>query len=201
MIIGKVIYEEFFDEVIRKFIGGKGFGYYIIYREVLFGIDLFSLVNKFVFVVGGLIGFVLGLSKVIVISKSFEMRFISDLSGGDVFGLKFRGYFDVLIIEGKSEEFVYFYIYDGKVEIKDVSYFWGKGNYEVVKEFWKEYLMVSMVMVGLVGERFSRIVDIIYDIERVSGRGGFGVVFGSKRVKVVVVEFGEKFKVVELEEF
>ncbi|MBP1912281.1 aldehyde ferredoxin oxidoreductase family protein [Thermococcus stetteri] len=198
---GKVTYEELPDEVIRKFIGGKGFGYYIIYKEVPPGTDPLSPANKFVFAAGGLTGLVPGSSKVIAVSKSPETRLISDSSGGDAFGPKLRGHFDALIIEGKSEEPVYLHIHDGKVEIKDASHLWGKGNYEVAKELWKEYPTASMAMVGPAGEKLSRIADIIYDTERASGRGGLGAVLGSKKVKAVVVEPGERPKVANPEEF
>lgn len=69
---GKVTYEELPDEVIRKFIGGKGLGYYIIYKEVPPGTDPLSPANKFVFAAGGLTGLVPGSSKVIAVSKSLK---------------------------------------------------------------------------------------------------------------------------------
>ncbi len=198
---GKVTYEELPDEVIRKFIGGKGLGYYLIYREVPPGTDPLSEANKFVFAPGGLTGLVPGSSKVIAVSKSPETRLISDSSGGDAFGPKLKGHFDALIIEGKSEEPVYLYVYNGEVEIRDASHLWGRGNYEVARETWKEHPKASIAMIGPAGERLSRIANVVYDTERASGRGGLGAVLGSKKVKAVVVEPGEKPKVANPEEF
>ncbi|NJE79677.1 aldehyde ferredoxin oxidoreductase N-terminal domain-containing protein, partial [Thermococcus sp. GR4] len=80
---GKVTYEKLDDETIRKFIGGKGLGYYIIYREVPPGTDPLSPANKLVFAPGGMTGLVPGSSKVIAVSKSPETGLISDSSGGD----------------------------------------------------------------------------------------------------------------------
>ncbi|WP_297479272.1 aldehyde ferredoxin oxidoreductase family protein [Thermococcus sp.] len=198
---GKVTYEELPDEVIRKFIGGKGLGYYLIYREVPPGTDPLSPANKFVFAPGGMTGLVPGSSKVIAVSKSPETRLISDSSGGDAFGPKLKGHFDALIIEGKSEEPVYLYVHDGEVEIRDASHLWGKGNYEVAKEIWREHPKASIGMIGPAGEKLSRIANVVYDTERASGRGGLGAVLGSKKVKAVVVEPGEKPKVANPEEF
>ncbi|WP_297073210.1 aldehyde ferredoxin oxidoreductase family protein [Thermococcus sp.] len=198
---GKVTYEELPDEVIRKFIGGKGLGYYLIYREVPPGTDPLSPANKFVFAPGGMTGLVPGSSKIIAVSKSPETRLISDSSGGDAFGPKLKGHFDALIIEGKSEEPVYLYVHDGEVEIRDASHLWGKGNYEVAKEIWREHPKASIGMIGPAGEKLSRIANVVYDTERASGRGGLGAVLGSKKVKAVVVEPGEKPKVANPEEF
>ncbi|KQH81423.1 aldehyde ferredoxin oxidoreductase family protein, partial [Thermococcus thioreducens] len=198
---GKVTYEELPDEIIRKFIGGKGLGYYLIYREVPPGTEPLSEANKFVFAPGGLTGLVPGSSKVIAVSKSPETKLISDSSGGDAFGPKLKGHFDALIIEGKAEEPVYLYVHDGKVEILSAEHLWGKGNYEVARRLWKEHPKASMALIGPAGERLSRIANVIYDTERASGRGGLGAVLGSKKVKAVVVEPGEKPKVANPEEF
>jgi len=198
---GKVTYEELPDEVIGKFVGGKGLGYYLIYREVPPGTDPLSPANKFVFATGGLTGLIPGSSKVIAVSKSPETRLISDSSGGDAFGPKLKGHFDALIIEGKSEEPVYLYVHDGEVEIREAKHLWGGGNYEVAKELWKEYPKASLALIGPAGEKLSRIANVIYDTERASGRGGLGAVLGSKRVKAVVVEPGEKPEVANPEEF
>ena len=198
---GKVTYEELPDGVIRKFIGGKGLGYYLIYREVPPGTDPLSPANKFVFAPGGMTGLIPGSSKVIAVSKSPETKLISDSSGGDAFGPKLKGHFDALIIEGKSEEPVYLYVHDGKVEILPAKNLWGRGNYEVAKEIWEEHPKASIAIIGPAGERLSRIANVVYDTERASGRGGLGAVLGSKRVKAVVVEPGEKPKVANPEEF
>ncbi|MDV3104515.1 aldehyde ferredoxin oxidoreductase family protein [Thermococcus waiotapuensis] len=198
---GKVTYEELPDEVIRKFIGGKGLGYYLIYREVPPGTDPLSPANKFVFAPGGMTGLVPGSSKVIAVSKSPETGLITDSSGGDAFGPKLKGHFDALILEGKSEEPVYLYIHDGKVEILPASRLWGKGNYDVAKEIWREHPGTSMAMIGPAGEKLSRIANVVYDTERASGRGGLGAVLGSKKVKAVVVEPGERPEVANPEEF
>lgn len=198
---GKVTYEELPDEVIRKFVGGKGLGYYIIYKEVPPGTDPLSPANRFVFAPGGLTGLIPGSSKVIAVSKSPETGLISDSSGGDAFGPKLKGHFDALVIEGRSEEPVYLYVHDGEVEIRDAAHLWGKGNSEVAGELWREYPKASLALVGPAGERLSRIANVIYDTERASGRGGLGAVLGSKRVKAVVVEPGERPGVADPEEF
>ncbi|WP_456366049.1 aldehyde ferredoxin oxidoreductase family protein [Thermococcus sp.] len=198
---GRVTYEKLSDEIIEKFIGGKGLGYYLIYREVPPGTDPLSPANKFVFAPGGMTGLVPGSSKVIAVSKSPETRLISDSSGGDAFGPKLKGHFDALIIEGRSEEPVYLYVHDGEVEILPAEHLWGRGNHEVAREIWREHPKASMALVGPAGERLSRIANVIYDTERASGRGGLGAVLGSKKVKAVVVEPGEKPAVANLKEF
>ncbi|AEC51469.1 aldehyde:ferredoxin oxidoreductase [Pyrococcus sp. NA2] len=197
----KVRYERLEDEVIRKFIGGKGLGYYLIYKEVPPGTNPLSPANKMIFAAGGLTGLIPGSSKVIAVSKSPETRLITDSSGGDAFGPKLRGHFDVLIIEGKAEEPVYIYVHDGEAEIIDARDLWGKGVHEATRELWKKYPKASVAMIGPAGEKLSRIANIVYDTERASGRGGLGAVLGSKKVKAIVVEPGEKPEVANPEEY
>ncbi|WP_048146458.1 aldehyde ferredoxin oxidoreductase family protein [Pyrococcus abyssi] len=198
---GKTSVESLSDEIVEKFVGGKGLGYYIIYREVPPGTDPLSPGNKLLFVPGALTGLIPGSSKVIAVSKSPETMLISDSSGGDAFGPKLRGHFDALIIEGRAEEPVYLHIYDGQAEIRPAKDLWGKGNYEVAKELWGKYPNASIASIGPAGERLVKIANIVYDTERASGRGGLGAVMGSKNLKAVVVEPGEKPEVANPEEF
>lgn len=54
-MIGNIIFEDF--SKFKSFVGGMGFGYKIMYDEVLLGMKFFDEVNKLVFVIGLLIGF------------------------------------------------------------------------------------------------------------------------------------------------
>ncbi|AMM54231.1 aldehyde ferredoxin oxidoreductase family protein [Pyrococcus kukulkanii] len=198
---GEVSIEPLGDDVIEKFVGGKGLGYYLMYKEVPPGTDPFSPGNKLLFVPGALTGLIPGSSKVIAVSKSPETRLISDSSGGDAFGPKLKGHFDAVIIEGRAEEPVYIYIYEGQAEIRDAGELWGKGVYEATNELWRKYPKASIAMIGKAGENRVRIANIVYDSERASGRGGLGAVMGSKNLKAVVVEPGEKPEVANREEY
>ena len=69
--------------------------------------------------------------------------------------LKFAGY-DAVIIEGKSDKPVYLLLQDGRVEIKDASFLWGKGAIET-RELLKETLGkgVSVAAIGPAGENMA----------------------------------------------
>jgi len=185
----EVKYENIGDHVIKKFIGGKGFGYYFLYKEVPPGTEALSASNKILFVPGALSGLLPGASKVAVVSISPETGLINDSYAGDRFGpLLKRAGFDALLIEGKSDVPVYILVNKNRVEIKDGEHLWGKGVYETTDILWKEHGDMAVAAIGPGGENLVRFANIMFDKERSAGRGGLGAVMGSKKLKAVAIE-------------
>ena len=108
-------------------------------------------------------------------------------SAGD-FGpyLKFAG-FVAVFFTGISPMPVYLLIDNGKVQLKDGRYLWGKDSYEtediLTAEYGRHY---RVACIGSVGERQSVIACIMTDHGSAAGRSGLGTVMGSKKLKVVV---------------
>jgi len=177
------------NDVIQKFVGGKGFGYYFIYKEVPPGTEPLSPSNKLIFAPGAFSGLIPGASKVAVVALSPETGLINDSYAGDRFGpmLKKAG-FDALIIEGRSEEPVYLVVDKNEIRIEDAANLWGKGALETTDILWKKYGNVPVAAIGPGGENLVRFANIVFDKHRAAGRGGLGAVMGSKNLKAIVVK-------------
>ncbi len=107
---------------------------------------------------------------------------------GGFFGpaLKRAGY-DGIVIVGKAERPSYLWICDGKAQIMDAGFLWGKGTYaarEMLKE--KHGKNARSVLIGPAGENRCRSAALITDHEG-AATGGFGAVMGSKNLKAVAV--------------
>ena len=191
----KATVEPLKEELVKKFIGGRGFGAKILWDELKPGICPLSPENKIIFTVGPLTG-----TKAQSASR-WMVQFKSPLTGtyfrsvgGGFFGaeLKFAGY-DAVIIEGKAEKPTYIYINDGDVEFRDAQKIWGM-NTLATRDFLKEETdkNAHMVMIGPAGENLVKFSAIVTDVDfRTASRGGGGAVMGSKNLKAIVVK-GDK---------
>jgi aldehyde:ferredoxin oxidoreductase len=120
---------------------------------------------------------------------------------GGFFGpaLKRAGY-DGIVIVGKAARPSYVWICDGKAEILDAGFLWGKGTYaarDILKE--KHGGKVRSVLIGPAGESQCRSAALITDHEG-AATGGFGAVMGSKNLKAVAVLGSQNPQVANKEE-
>jgi aldehyde:ferredoxin oxidoreductase len=110
-------------------------------------------------------------------------------NGGGYFGpaMKKAG-IDHIVFQGKSQEPVYLWIDDGKVEIKSARHLWGK-NIRKAETLIKEELKdrrVRVAAIGQAGEHLVRIANVVHE-ERSASRTGMGAVMGSKNLKAVAI--------------
>jgi len=191
--------------VVEKFIGGKGIGAWLLYRELKAGIDPLSPENKIIIATGPLTGTAaLGYSaKYVIVTKSPLTNLFLDTYCGGFFGprLKYAGY-DAIIVEGRADKPVYLWIHDGEAEIKDASHIWGKNVHEaenmVKEEVGKE---ASVACIGPAGEKKVRFACVTTDFGRQAGRGGAGAVFGSKNLKAIATRGDKRVSIARTEEF
>ncbi len=188
---GSIVVEDSDPYLFRYFLGGRGVGAAILYKELAPGIDPLGPDNKLVFTVGPLEGTMApGANKMSVSFKSPATNSICwSLAGGHIAPeLKFAGY-DGIIIEGKSPKPVYLWINDDKVEIKDALAYWGQETHQsedAIRAEIKEPLSKVMV-IGPAGENQVTFACIQADHFREFGRGGGGAVMGSKNLKGIAV--------------
>jgi len=197
---GKLLIENLPPEdVLRKWIGGRGLGVYYMLKEVNPRVDPFSPENKAIVATGPLTG-VTGIpssGRWCSVTKAPLNNTIHDAQSGGKFGprLKFSG-FDIVIIEGRAERPVYLWLHDGKAEIRDAKHLWGRDTHDttdtIIEELKPEVGVdeaknISVACIGPAGERLSRIACIINDKSRAAGRGGHGAVWGSKGLKAIAV--------------
>jgi len=110
-----------------------------------------------------------------------------EANSGGFFGpyMKFAG-FDGVYFTGISPKPVYLLLDDGKAELKDATYLWGKDSYETEDTLMTEYKDSRVICIGPAGEKLTLVSCIMSNHGSAAGRSGIGAVMGSKRLKAVV---------------
>jgi aldehyde:ferredoxin oxidoreductase len=121
--------------------------------------------------------------------------------------LKYAGW-DGIVIEGAvagADDPVWVNIINDKVTIETARTLWGLDSYETQEEIWRrvnpgakfgEWLELgasyttqrpAVLCIGQAGEKQVRISSLLHDAGNGAGQGGFGAVWGSKRLKAISV--------------
>ena len=190
---GSIRIENLPDEpVLKKFIGGQSLASYLLLRELPLDAKPFGPENRVVIMTGPLTGTGLtpGGTKATAV-------YLSPLTGyslgrGATSGfwgtvLKASG-FDGLIIEGVSAKPVYLFIHEGRAELRDASRVWGKGT-RATEDILREEVGLKdakVLCIGPAGEHLNRAGMLVNDYNHSAAHSG-GAVFGSKKLKAVVV--------------
>lgn len=198
----KITKEEIDEDTYRLFVGGAGIGAKILWEETSSETNPFDADNKLIFAGGPFQGHpVPGSAKFSIISKSPLTNTYADSAAGARWGPSFkRAGYDVLVIQGKSENPVYIYIEDDEVKIRDARDVWGMDSYQAVDQIRKEIgdPRASVATIGQAGEKLVKIACIVVDKHSFAGRCGLGAVMGSKNLKAVVVKGSKKVPVSNL---
>jgi aldehyde:ferredoxin oxidoreductase len=197
------IEESTYDEgVARMFLGGNGLAAKIIHDTVPPNADPLGPDNTIVFSVGPLTDtLVWGTSRGHVASFSPLTGFFADSNfGGKFAATQKRTGLDAICIAGKSPKPVYLLVTDKGAEIKDGSALWGKSTLETIAALeTKEGEGAVCASIGPAGERGVLFANIICGGKRqgAAGRGGMGLVMGTKNLKAVVVRGTKKTKIAD----
>ena len=199
-----VIKEEALDEKIcRDFIGGYGIGARMLYSRQKAGVDPLGPENTLGLTTGPFTGTLVPTgARYAAVGKSPLTGGWGDANSGGSFGpyLKFSG-FDEVFFTGISPKPVYLLIDNGKAELKDAGYLWGKDSYETEDTLEAEYGKQSRVVcIGPSGEKLSLIAGIMTDHGSTAGRSGLGAVMGSKKLKAVVARGNREVPIANKEE-
>lgn len=182
------------EGLARAFLGGRGLGAAILYRELGPGVDPLSPKNPLIFCTGPATGSPLpACARWELVTKSplANMYFCSSASSFLGTELKLAG-FDGLIVRGKAEKPVWLHISDGSAEIRKADGIWGLNTEETEAEVRKEMedKRVCVASIGQGGKNLVKFASIQVDITSGGrggsfGRGGVGAVMGSKRLKAI----------------
>ncbi|MFE8146763.1 aldehyde ferredoxin oxidoreductase [Brenneria goodwinii] len=175
----------------KKFIGGMGFGYKIMYDEVAPGTKPFDEANKVIFAVGPLTGSGAPCSSrvnITTLSTFTRGNLVVDAHMGGFFAayMKYAGY-DAIIIEGKAPAPVWINIQDDQVSIENAAFLWGKGTRATTEEICRTTNVEACVAaIGPAGENLVPLSGILNSRNH-SGGAGTGAVLGAKNLKAISV--------------
>ena len=196
----KVKVEDVNPDVMRKYLGGAGYGARILYDELEKGIDPLAPANKLLFATSPLTANKIpGGGSIIVCFKSPLTKTWGESRCGGDFGpdLKSAGY-DVLIIEDRSDEPVYIYINDDTVQIKPAAKLAGRRVPEKIGMIRRELgdERISVMCIGPAGEKLVKIATVMFE-QRAAGRCGVGAVMGSKNLLGIAVKGSHELNAAE----
>jgi aldehyde:ferredoxin oxidoreductase len=178
------------EEVIRKFIGGRGVNSYLLYNYLPAGIDPLDARNILVVGAGALTGMRgVATARVTISGKSPETGLLGDANIGGHFGAALKkagiGY---LVISGASPKPVYVLVHEDKITIEDAKDLWGKDTIETEELIRVKYgINAQSLTIGQAGERKVRFACVMHGKKNAAGRTGMGCLMGAKGVKAVVV--------------
>jgi aldehyde:ferredoxin oxidoreductase len=186
LITGSIKTEEIEPEILRRYLGGRGFGTYLVYTEVPPGTDPLGPENMLAFCTGAMTGVRVptgGRSSLSTLSPFTGTIF--DANSGSQFGVRLRwaGY-DALVITGKAVVPVWLAITPEGGQLHPADHLWGLEIPETVNQLKAKNSAVASI--GPAGENqvlFSSIAD---EGGRSYGRGGVGAVMGAKNLKAIV---------------
>lgn len=174
-----------------KYLGGRGIATRIYWEQVMPETGAFDPDNRLIFMTGILTGTgAQGGTRMTLIGKS-PMRLpegfcYASLGGFFPACLKRAGY-DGVVVSGRAERPVYLWVHDGRAEILDAGFLWGRGTYAVQRLLREKHGdKVRFVSIGAGGENRCRNATVITDHEG-SATGGFGAVMGAKNLKAIAV--------------
>lgn len=201
------IREEMLPEAVyREFVGGNGLGVRVLYERMKPKVDPLGPDNMLGFVAGALTGTPApGSGRHMLVAKSPLTGTWAESNSGGTFGpaLKTAGY-DGVFFSGISAKPVYLLIKEGRAELRDASWIWGKDAYETQDLLLQELgdARIKIACIGPSGELVSLLAGIVSERGRIAARNGVGAVMGSKRLKAIAVMGGAKtIKAADPEEF
>lgn len=187
---GAISKEKTSPEMMRDYIGGRGFGAFFLFKEVPPKADPLGPENKLIVSTGPLSGLLIpGAGKMDFTTKSPLTGGYASASLGGMLTAEFKyAGIDSMIFEGISPNPVYLLVDDSKISLVDASEYWGEGTISVEKKLKEKYgEEFQIAVIGPGGENLVSFASINHDYGRQAGRGGVGTVMGSKRLKAIVV--------------
>lgn len=186
------------DEEKRKYVGAVGIGSKILWEEVPPEVTWDHPENRMILGSGPLAGTpVWGTGTLTVMTRGAmtDGAVVTNAQGFYGANLKYSGY-DALVIQGQSDRWVYIYINDDVVELRDASHLLGKDTWETQDTLQAEYGLtghqISVYGIGPAGESVVRWAIIAGDYGHVASKNGVGAVLGKKKVKCVAIVRGTR---------
>jgi aldehyde:ferredoxin oxidoreductase len=197
---GKITNEVLPDEsILRKYVGNFGLGLWYLMRELPKGIEPLEPENPLIFMNGPLVGAkVPAPNNCTITTLNADTKYTAGRShshGWFAPYLSMAG-FDGIIITGASDKWVYLWIDDAEIELRDAEKLLGKDTHET-EDLVKEELGLpnkvgaaggaSVAAIGPAGENLIAGSSVMNDKNHGFCHSGVGQIMGSKRLKAIAV--------------
>jgi len=178
------------EEWYKTYIGGVSMATRLCWENIEVGCDPYSPGNPVCFANGIFTGTPVPVGgKYGLASKSPMTGFIGDSLSGSWFSIAMkRAQYDGIVIHDASENWIFLFIDDERVEFLPADKLLGLGTYET-EEAIRDYFgddQVRSATIGPAGEHMVRFGNVTND-GRQAGRTGHGAVWGSKKLKAVSI--------------
>ncbi len=180
------------EDLFEKYMGGTGIATKLLLEECPTGVDPLSPENPVIFAVGPLTGRFPFCSKTVALFKSPHTGNLgeSHAGGRSAVSIRMAGY-GAIVIQGSFDSPGYLSIHGDRVYFKDASSLWGMestaGVGRIIRDKEPSSGLRTIMRIGPAGERLVSYACVITETYRHFGRLGLGTVFGSKRLKALVV--------------
>jgi aldehyde:ferredoxin oxidoreductase len=186
------------ESILRRYIGGTGLGARFLYDEVPPGIAWSDPSNRLVFASGPLNATPIGGSgSVSVVSKGPLTDGAGCSQSNGFFGayLRLCG-LNGIIFQGSSSELQYLYIGSEDAELRRAEWLKDLDTYKtsdlLKHEHGRNERGMSIASIGPAGERRVKFAGIFFDHGHSASHNGLGAVMGSKNLKAIAIDRGEK---------
>ncbi|MEM3737359.1 MAG: aldehyde ferredoxin oxidoreductase family protein [Candidatus Bathyarchaeia archaeon] len=185
-------------ELFKERLGGTGAAIELLHKECPPSVNPLGPENPIIFAVGQLNGVFPIASKMVAMFKSPLTGNLGESHGGgrSAVALRMAGY-GALVIKGRSETPIYLSVHMDEVSFKDASVLWGMGSSatgRVIREREPKPGIRTIMRIGQAGERMVSYACVVTETYRHFGRLGLGAVFGSKKLKALVISGRRSFK-------
>ena len=187
------------ESILRKHVGNFGLGLWYLMKELPDGIDALEPENPLIFLNGPLVGTKVPCpNNCTITTLNADTGFTAGRSHSHGWFGPFlaRAGYDGIIITGASDKWVYLWINDDKIELRDAAKFVGLDTHET-EDAVKEDLGVntkvgapdgaSVAAIGPAGENLVAGSAIMNDKNHGFCHSGVGQVMGSKKLKAIAV--------------
>ncbi len=179
-------------ELFEKYLGGTGTAIELLHENCPEGCDPLSPDNPIIFSIGPLTGLFPLASKTVAMFKSPLTGNLgeSHCGGRSAISIRMAGY-GAIVIKGSSSMPVYIVIHGEKVLFRDASTLWGMESSftvgRIIREREKGAGLRTIMRIGGAGEKLVSYACVTSETYRHFGRLGLGAVFGSKKLKSILI--------------
>lgn len=194
------------EDLFEKYLGGAGVAAQLIAEECPEGCDPLSPESPIIFTVGPLTALFPLASKTVAFFKSPLTGNLgeSHCGGRSAIAIRSAGY-GAVVIKGASSTPVYLAIHGKQVHFREASTLWGMVSSFTVGRIIRENEpgagVRTIMRIGGAGENLVSYACVTTETYRHFGRLGLGAVFGSKKLKAVVISGNHSVPLANKKEF